>query len=195
MCWQFCTLSMFAICAVAAPVAEERPETPAGLSDTIEIDGQRIRVSPSAKRGEVLIVQDDARAPLRVALPRDAGEITEIRANSWIDNGMVIAIETTKARQENPPERSYYWLTLLPKSQQERKLTVQAVAKFHTGTTNFDIVGVRTSAGWGDLVYVILIDPAHLTDLKPAGLMFVHPCPIAPVPGALYDLQGQLRER
>ncbi len=193
-------LCLFAVWHIiaAAPAEEPRsqPDTTKSFAteplDNVEIQGRLVRIATSDVSGELLVTLDGAPDPLRVALPEDAGEITELSADTWLRDGLVIAVEATPEKEGDASERSYHWVTLDADPEQEGALKLKATAQFHRGPTDYHLVGVR-SDDWSDLICVYLADLNTLGDHKPAGLMFVHGCPIAPVPGALYEMEGTLR--
>ncbi|REJ90448.1 MAG: hypothetical protein DWQ34_17330 [Planctomycetota bacterium] len=192
-----CLFAVWQIIAVA-PAEEPRsqPDTTKSFAteplDNVEIQGRSVRIAASDVPGELVITPEGAANPLRVALPEDAGEITELSADTWLRDGIVIAVEATREKEGDASERSYHWVTLDADPEQEGALKLKATAQFHRGPTDYHLVGVR-SDDWSDLICVYLADLNTLGDHKPAGLMFVHGCPIAPVAGKLYDMTGTLR--
>ena len=169
-------VSLFCCLACSASAVERSP-----LVARTSVGGVPVEVA--IEEGELVVRSEGAAMPVKLKAqpflnepPADPTVVrldgaTEVGADSWLDRGLVVAIETTG----DDGQRHYRWATLYV-DLAIRQAQPVATAEFHTTAEDLRIADVQNSQG--DSIVILLSGNDHDAPEPGSVLAFQHRCPI-----------------
>lgn len=204
-------ITIFIVCLISFASlfgSEQKAPGEDPVTTSLTVAGRQVKVSATERPGELQVLTRGGTDSLLVKLPESAGRITELRACSWSFgtlSGVAVGVETeSRNSTATHPLRSYYWATMqwpevsLPGnsgSQHPQNLELRAVSNFLSDVGDFHITEMANPTD--DSIYVVLSQVERLVEKGTraleedlAGYLFVHACPVADIPGGLYELRA-----